>query len=407
MNEMLVQENLDKFISTINQIKYSASENEGLVKINSYIPEFRESLNTLLGEFGYICTDILYTLNTDKEYFGVIINPGIDSLTAFKIFATSEPVAINTYQLELDSKMVESNGLSANEIASIIIYEITSTLNPGQIDNIRNLIDIHVLADDDVLHLRDSVNYNQLIVYAIKDTLYKISSILFKDSLEEVLSNQFIATLHLDDDLIMAQEKLFNNAYGINDCARTQKTVILQWVFMIYQDVQGYAATAIETLKDAKTFTASKLLGIEIDKTINAIDRVGNFTIKESAVPVTLNAFLESKNLFSINELGLFKSLKMSGLRSIEDDFYELSLQVKTIDTENDALYVLRAINSRLSVLEDYIYNNAVKESDKKHWINVAKQYRELRNSVLAKKISKRKYTDIFMDYNDFESDND
>ena len=404
MNEMLVQENLDKLISTITQIKHSASENEGLVKINSYIPEFRDNLNTIFAEFGYVCTDIIYTINTDKEYFGTIINPAIDGITAFKIFATAEPVIITNYQLELDSKMVESNSLSASEIVSIILYEISSMLNPGQINNIRNLIDIHVLSDDDVLHLRDSINYNQLIIYAIKDTLYKISSILFKEDLEEILSNTFIRDLHLDDDLILAQEKLVNNAYGINDSARTQKVVILQWVFMIYQDVQGYAATAIETLKDAKSFTASKLLGFEIDKTINAIDRVGNFTIKEN---VSLNSFFESKAMYSLNELGLFKSLKLSGLRSIEDDYYELSLQAKTLDTESDALYVIIAINSRLSILEDYIYNNELRDSDKKHWSAVAKQYRDLRASILAKKINKRKYTDIFMDYNDFESDND
>ena len=99
MNEMLVQENLDKLISTITQIKHSASENEGLVKINSYIPEFRDNLNTIFAEFGYVCTDIIYTINTDKEYFGTIINPAIDGITAFKIFATAEPVIITNYQL--------------------------------------------------------------------------------------------------------------------------------------------------------------------------------------------------------------------------------------------------------------------------------------------------------------------
>ena len=216
-------------------------------------------------------------------------------------------------------------------------------MNPVQIDHVRELIDIHVLSEDDVVQIRDSINYNQLIVYAIKDTLYKVSSILFKEDVEDILSNNCIQMFELQDALVSAQSKLINNVFGMNDTVRSPKVIILQWVFMIYQDVKGYAASAIETLKDAKLFTASKLIGLEIDKTINCIDKIGNFIVKEA---MDLNKFFDNKAMFSLNELGLFKSLKQSGLRSIEDDYYELAVQVKSIDTEADALFVLRAINS-------------------------------------------------------------
>ena len=406
MNEMLVQENLDNLVNVINQIKHSSTDNEGLIQINSYIADLRAGLNSVFSVFsegGYICTDVLFTNNTDKEYFGVVVNPSIDGITAFKIFATGDPVVLTKYQLELDSKLFITE-LSAEEIASIIIFEISSMLNPGQIAHVRSLIDIHVLSDDDVLHLRDSVNYNQLIIYAIKDTLYKVSSLLFKESIDDALADISIQTYELQDALVSAQEKLVNNVYGMMDSVRTSKTVILQWVFMIYQDVKGYAASAIDTLRDAKSFTASKLLNIEIDKTIDAIDKAGNFIVREDA---SLNKFFDQKAMYSLNELGLFKSLKLNGLRSIEDDYYELAVQVKAIETESDALYILRSINSRLSILEDYIYNNDLKENEKKHWLAVAKQYRDLRNMILNKKINKRKYSDLFMDYDDFPSDND
>lgn len=404
MNEMLAQERLDNLINTLNQIKYSATENEGLIKITSYISELKDRINAIFSECGgYTCTDILYTNNTDKEYFGVYVSPVIDAVTAFKIFATSEPIALSYYQLEFDSRLFEYN-LSAEEIASIILFEISSIMNPVQIDHVRELIDIHVLSEDDVVQIRDSINYNQLIVYAIKDTLYKVSSILFKEDVEDILSNNCIQTFELQDALVSAQSKLINNVFGMNDTVRSPKVIILQWVFMIYQDVKGYAASAIETLKDAKLFTASKLIGLEIDKTINCIDKIGNFIVKEA---MDLNKFFDNKAMFSLNELGLFKSLKQSGLRSIEDDYYELAVQVKSIDTEADALFVLRAINSRLSILDDYIYNNTISEKDKKHWTLISKMYRDLRTSILAKKINKRKYSDIFMDYNEFESDND
>ena len=147
---------------------------------------------------------------------------------------------------------------------------------------------------------------------------------------------------------------------------------------------------------------------MEIDRTIASIDRIGSSVIKESSeYTSTLNKFFEENHLYKINELSLFKSLKADGLRKIEDDYYELSVKVKSIDTEADALFIIRSINSRLSILDDQIYNNTIKESEKKHWMAVARQYKDLRNVVLSKKISKRKYSDIFMDYSDFESDND
>lgn len=397
MNDIAMNDKIDSIVSIISQIKTSSSDNEGLIKINSFIPEFKDKINDLFSDFGYNCRDIFYTLNTDKEYFGVMINPIIDGVSAFKIFATSEDVSLTDYQLELDSKLIDSQ-LTSKQILSVIIFEITSIMNPGQIAHVRSLIDLHVLSEDDVLQLRDSINYTQLIIYALKDTLYKVSSMLYKSDVNEVLSQEAIQTLNLEDDLISAYDKLLNDVYGINDSLRSPKTVILQWVFMIYKDIKGYYVHAKDTLRTAKEFTASKLINMEIDKTISAIDRANGTIVKEN---VSLNSLLESNAMYSINELGLFKSLKLSGLKTIEDEYYELAVQAKSIDTENDALYVIRCINSRLSILEDYIYNNNLRESDKKHWMQVAKMYRALRNEVLNKKINKRKYQDIFMDFDE------
>ena len=399
MNEMQIQENMDKLTNTLTQIKYSGEENEGNIRANSFIPTLRDELNEIFKDYGYNCLDILYTNNIDNEYFGAIVNPSMDGMTAFKIFATGEAIRLVNYQLELDSRLFTTN-LSSDEIAALILFEISSILDPSKIDQVRNLIDLHVLSDDDVIHLRDSINYSQLIIYAIKDTLYKVSALIFKESEDDILANNVVSELNIKDALISAQTKLISNVYGMMDTVRTQKTVVLQWIFTIYQDMKGYSVMAIDALKDAKEFTGSKLQKLEIDKTIDAISRVGGFIVKED---VALPKFFEAKNMYSLNELGLFKSLKMSGLRSIEDDYYEISVQAKSIETENDALYVIRSINSRLSILEDYIYNNTISTSDRKHWELVAKQYRELRNSILAKKINKKKYSDLFYDPSDFE----
>ena len=401
MNEIQIQENMDKLTNIIAQFKTSGTDKESLLKINSYVTDLKTVLNTIFSDYGYNCVDVLYTLNTDNEYFGVYVNPSMDGVTAFKIFATGEAVKLSNYQVELDSKMFVSN-LTSDEIASLILYEISSIMNPNQIEQVRNLIDIHVLADDDIINLRDSINYNQLIIYAIKDTLYKVSSLLFKDSEEDILSNNIVSELNIKDSLISAQEKLVSDVFGMADVVRTQKTEAsaLKFALMVYNDLAGYAVHAIDTLKEAKQFTGSKLLKLELDKVMDAISRASSVPIKED---VSLNKFFDSKNVYSLNELGLFKSLKQSGLRSIEDDYYELAVQVKSIETEADALYVLRSINSRLSILEDYIYNNTISSNEKRRYEGLAKQYRALRYEILDKKINKRKYNDLFMDLNDLE----
>ena len=402
MNELQIQESMDKLTNIISQFKSSGSDKEGLLKINSYITDLKEALNNIFAEYCYNCLDILYTQNTDNEYFGVIVNPSIDGMTAFKIFATGEPVRLCNYQLELDSKLFESD-LTSDEITAIILFEISSILDAAKIDQVRNLIDIHLLADDEVISLRDSLNYNQLIIYGIKDALYKLSSIKYKSTEEDVLSNNAVETLNFKDSLINAQEKLTGNVFTQTDSLSAddlESSAALRMVFLIYKDVSGYAVNAIDAYKDAKQFTGSKLQKIELDKVIESISRISSVPVKEE---VSLNKFFEQKRMYSLNELGLFKSLKQSGLRSIEDDYYELAVQVKSIDTESDALYILRSINSRLAILDDYIYNNTISSSEKRRWETVAKQYRGLRQEILAKKVAKKKYGDIFMDYSDFE----
>lgn len=346
------------------------------------------------------CMDVLYSFNTDKPYFGITINPLLNAYDAIAILATDEPVVCNKYQIEFDSKLFDL-GLNAEELTAMTLYEISSMLlNEGTLSEVRALIDLHVLAEDDVIRIRDSANYSQLILYALKDTFYKVSSMMFKEEAEDLLANSFIAEAELDTALLSAQEKLINDVYGASDSVRTPKTIILKWVFMIYKDMAHNSHIAKDTLLEAKQFTASLLLKQEIDKTIAAIDRIDAQTLIESC---SIHRFFDSKSLYSLNEVSLFKSLKKTGLRSIEDEYYELAVRVKSMETEDDALFILRSINTRLSILEDYIYSEELSEPEKKKWTAVANNYRALRDQVVKSKIFKQKSYGLFFDYNQLD----
>lgn len=396
MDEFILSDNIEKLESVFLNILYLKPE-ERIVKPNyMHLSDVRDALNNVFVNIK--CIDVTYTNNTDKLFFGIHINPIMTAQDAIAILTTDEKIDLKSYQVELDSKLFDLE-LSSTEIVAILLYEISSMMDSYQaIDTVRSLIDLYVLSNDDIIHIRDSVNYSQLIIYALKDTLYKVSSIMFKSNPEEITSNSLIQTAELEDSLLSAQEKILNSSYGIGDGVRPPKTIILQWMFIVYKDMMHNSGAVKETLKDAKEFTGSRLEKAEIDKTIDAIDKITSQSLAEN---VSLNKLFDSKCMYSVNEISIFKSLKQSGLRGIEDALYEYAMRIKNLETEEDAMYILRGINTRLSIIEDYLYTtNDLSESERKHWEMVAYKYRQLREELSKKKIWKQKSYGLFFDYN-------
>lgn len=399
MSDFNIIESVEKLQQVFTNILFLKPEERLCAPTTQHLTEIKNCLNEIFNS-KLMCTDVLYSFNTDKEYFGIMVNPLLTSLDAMNILATEDQVFINKYQVEIDSKLFDL-GLTSDELTASLLYEISSMLlNDGTIKEVRALIDLHILAEEDVIRLRDSANYSQLIIYGIKDTMYKVSSMMFKDEVDDLLANPFIMEADLDKSLLTAQDKIVNDVYGLSDSVRTPKTIILKWVFMIYKDMKHNSTIAKETLSEAKQFTASLLLKQEIDKTIIAIERIDAQTLIES---VSITKFFESKCLYSLNEGSIFKSLKKTGLRSIEDEYYELAVRVKSMETEDDAIFILRAINTRLSILEDYLYSEELSEPERKRWTAVANNYRALREQITKSKIFKQKSYGLFFDYNQLD----
>lgn len=398
MNEFKLNEIVERLESSILNIMNLKPEERIITPNYKHLLDIKEHLNYI---FPYnSCVDVLFTLNTDKPFFGIHINPLISSTNALTIMLTDEKVKLDEYQLEIDSKLFGMD-LDSEEILAYILHEISSMMDSFDvIEQVRGLIDLYVLSDDDVINIRDSVNYSQLIIYALKDTLFKVSSSLFKEEPEELTNNNLIQTLELENSLISAHEKITSSCYGLGESVRSPKTFILQWMFMIYRDIRNNSNIIKDTLKDAREFVASKLAIAEINKTLQAIDNIHVVMIEN----LDLNKAFEAKGMFSLNEISLFKSLKTSGLRAIEDALYEYALRIKNCETEEDAMYILRCINTRLNILEDYIYNTPdLSESERKHWEMVAAKYRELREQLAKKKIVNKKQYGLFFDYSQLD----
>ena len=395
MNIEYLAEKVEKLESVFVNILYLKPEDRVVAPNMSNLADLRTIINSIFDENK--CLDVLYTLNTDKQFFGIRINPAMSASDATVILSTDEKVRLVNYQIEFDSKLFDI-GLSGDELVAITIYEIASMMDNTEIfDNLRALIDCNVVTNDDVISIRDSVNYAQLIIFAIKDTMYKLSSMIFKDEPEDLLTNPATAATETGESLLSAREKIISSISGLGDTFRTPKPVILEWMFLMYRDMKINSGIISDTLNDAKAFTASRLEIAEIDKTLDAVNRIDNSIIESKNID--LNHFFEKKHLSSLNEISLFKSLKKNGLRGIENELYEYTMRVKNCTDADDAYLVMRGINNRLGVLEDYIYSEQLTDSDRRHWEEVAQAYRDLRVVLSKKKLEGKQYG-LFYDYN-------
>ena len=360
-----------------------------------------DDLKTIINEIfsDNKCTNVLYTQNTDKPFFGIRISPNMSPSDATIILASDERIKLDKYQIEFDSKLFDI-GLDANELTALTIYEISAMMDdPGLFDRIRAKVDTRLIEDDTVIDIRESVNAAQLIIFAIKDTMYKMSSIVFEDDSDVFLANPSIEAAELKDTLLNAKQSISNSIHGLGDSFREPSLAILDWMLTMYKNMRINSRIIYDVLTDAKEFTGSKLELLEIEKTLQALDRIDNPILREF---VTIDKFMESKNISSVNEISLFKNLKRNGLRGIENDLYELAMRVKNCTDSDDAFLIMRGINSRLGILEDYLANETkLSENDRAHWNLVADKYRQLREILSKKKFENKYLIHVDWDYID------
>ena len=57
-------------------------------------------------------------------------------------------------------------------------------------------------------------------------------------------------------------------------------------------------------------------------------------------------------------------------------------MRIKHISTEEDALYIMRQINLRISVLEDFLDRERLSENERKKWWKVLDRYYALRDKM-------------------------
>lgn len=305
-------------------------------------------LNALKTEINRIfprakCTEVLYTINTDKLFFGMKVYPIFDGNEAIEIIAATRPKTFEKYAIEFDSKLFDLMlCLDQKELAAIMLHEIGHIVyDVGTIDEVKKNIDMYFAQTNDSMDSKLSKGYKELLAYALKDAVVKAGSIFAKMGDTEIVADTFVASCGYGPYLESAMRKISASSGSINRGV-DDRFIALSWVLRLKTEFSIRRIPAIKTLNKAKQLSASKLEQKELNYAVNIIQR--SDVVSEGVIDDMRNRFTEK-----------FKQFKVSGVRSMRDDIYEMNVELRTAEDPEDLMRIIRKANTDISILQDYL----------------------------------------------------
>lgn len=331
--------------TTIEKILFGLDEDHS----SSTLSKLKNELNRFFIKAK--CKDILYTVNTDKLFFGMRVYPVLDGGDAMELLGDSKPKMIDSYYLEFDSKLYDPMlGLDEKEITAILLHEIGHIVyDTGTIDEVKKQVDMYFAGTGDYPDLKASKGYRELIAYALKDAILKTGSLFTKFGNTEMVADAFVTGCGYGPELESGMKKISHSAMYLNKDV-DDRFITLAWVLRLKSDFQFKRIPAVKTLNKAKTLTPSRLEDREITYAADIMAKIDE--------PLTEGAIDNIKARFSKK----FSDFKAKGIRSIKNDVYEMNLRLRCAESEMDLMYVIRTINSDVAILQDYMTEDITDE---------------------------------------------
>ena len=357
-----------------------------------------EDLRTLKDELNHFfsdssCKEVLYTTNTDNMYFGIKIIPMIDADDIYDYLANDEEkYRLNKYLVELDSQLFDPiTDISERGLTALLLREIKHIVGDSSpIENARNAVNAYLAANKDHIRVSQSIHYKEILAYGLKDYLSKADSIFYIPDIADIYNDEFIAAYGMESDLVEAYNKINNGNIKLYENSESSKFIIFSWTLSIYRHIKIHRVGAIKTLNDMYSVTGSRLEKLEINNVIRRIRRIDDdIAIRES-----------SSDEDSIR-IKLIKKNRLKNLRMIDSKFYELSMQVKNVEDEEDALYLMRQINNSISIIDEYRNMSNIDKYEIDKWNIAYDKFTLLRDKLSSSVIYKRKSYGMFVNYPD------
>jgi hypothetical protein len=336
------------------------------------------------------CTDIIYTRN-DSLFFGMCVYPVVSTLDVQMIVQDDGKYRFKNYVIEIDSKIFNPIiDITPNELLAMLLHEVGHIINdPNPVEQVRDAINVSLAKENTTLSIVDTVQYYQILAYGIKNTVRKMNSMFFIYRDGEVLADEFVMMCGFQDELNNVFRKLCKNGMKVND--DVNKLAALTWTLNLYKNVELRRIPALKLLRRASSITSSKLDKKEYEIVANALKSIDTSAIKEAAKPfkdcdfyyvlVQEGASLKKKDTkFAI----LRKMVTNNKLRDFESDVYEYTLRSRHVATEEDALYLMRQINLRITAIEDALNKERFDEYERDRWFALHDKYCSLRAEMAA-----------------------
>lgn len=336
------------------------------------------------------CAGVYFTENTDKMFFGMRVIAVIDADDIYDYLTGNENVRIGKYMMEIDSKLLNPvMGLGPEEMTAITLHEVGHLVNDSTpITDARNYMTSFLADNKETLSMTDSIHYKEILAYGLKDFLAKDRSIFYTTDEQEILADEFVRGCGYDRYLDSAFKKIISNNAKLYADYDVSKFTTFAWTLRLYKSLRFRRVGALKTLAKAKQMAASKLDKMEMENVARRITRIDDDALLESVADR-----VKAK----------MRKMRYESMRSLEDDYYEISMRIKNVEDEDDALYLMRQINTRLGIMEDYLNTEDLDEKEKKRWWDTIDKFKALRKKLADSTTYRSKTYGIYVNYPDIK----
>ena len=362
---------------------------KGLITLRKELNKFFKDSN---------CKDILFT-RSDSLFFGMCVYPHVDKEMVIEILQDDKKVRFNEYTIEIDSKILHpALMITPQELLAMILHEVGHIVNDtAPVDEVRKVIALQLTKKGDALNIPKSAQYYIIISYGIKDTVRKMTSMFFiyKDS--EVLADEFVHMCGYGEALNSIFEKICKSGMRIND-KTVNKLTALAWTLSVYKEIKIKRIPAIRLLDKMHAISGSSLEKREMEIMKNAVCTIDDTNIEECCDYTNRElyyVFNENKTEVKQSKYAeLRKASAIKNIRKFEQDLYEYKMRIRHVADEDDAYYLMRMVNTRISVIEDFLDHERLSEQEHKRWWALLEKYYSLREELANTTTYRYDYSD-------------
>ena len=344
------------------------------------------------------CKEIIFT-RSDSLFFGMCVYPQITKDLLIEILQDDKKVRFSEYSIEIDSKILHpALMITPQELLAMLLHEVGHIVNDNSpVDEVRKIIALELTKKGDSLNIPKTAQYYTIISYGIKDTVRKITSMMFVYKDGEVLADEFVHMCGYGDSLNSIFDKICKSGMRINDKS-VNKLTSLAWTLSVYKEIKVKRIPALKLLEKMRSISGSVLEKREMEIMTNAINTIDDNNIQECCDYTNMDlyyVFNESKTEVKQSRYAeLRKASAIKNIRKFEQDLYEYKMRIRHVADEDDAYYLMRMVNTRISVIEDFLDHERLTEQEHKRWWALLEKYYSLREELATTTTYRYDYSD-------------